>query len=405
MLGAVRELFTNKTFCPFYFEDEFARILSGEEEAIFGWTGINFAMGNLLPESEGAGTVINPKLTYGALDMGGASTQISFYEPNEDIMANLFKIQIGQAKHWNLYAHSFLYYGINEARDRFYAQLLHSKDDQTRLVQGVHNPCLPGGSQKEVRLNIHIDQDGSETWEAKGHVGTVCTNGFYNAVLKNDESTGDFDACLGFAKNALHLESNKWCEFAHKGECAFNGVAMSDLPTQSDSFGEFLAFSNYYHVWEFLGLPERASMRQLRNATDNLCSMSKQEVFEFNQKTARYEDTEVEDYCFRSAYAFSLLHHGYGFGMDEHVTATSILNGQKVSWALGAMLYEINTFPWEFVGSKQRLDRHIVSDEKGLRDIPHITFLLAVVVGMMISTLCSLVRRRNRNRQQYKALK
>jgi hypothetical protein len=40
----------------------------------------------LLPASEGTGTVIDPTLTYGALDLGGASTQIAFFEPNEDIM-------------------------------------------------------------------------------------------------------------------------------------------------------------------------------------------------------------------------------------------------------------------------------------------------------------------------------
>ena len=75
-------------------------------------------MGNLLQESQGVGTVVNPRLTYGVLDMGGASTQILFYEPHEDIMAGLFKLQIGQAKHWNIYAHSFLYFGMNEGFDR-----------------------------------------------------------------------------------------------------------------------------------------------------------------------------------------------------------------------------------------------------------------------------------------------
>jgi hypothetical protein len=79
VLGAVRTLFSNNTYCPFYFENEFARVLSGEEEAIFGWAGINFVMGNLVEESEGAGTVVNPKLTYGALDMGGASSYTQIY--------------------------------------------------------------------------------------------------------------------------------------------------------------------------------------------------------------------------------------------------------------------------------------------------------------------------------------
>jgi GDA1/CD39 (nucleoside phosphatase) family len=105
VLDAVRKLFHDKSFCPFYFEDEFARVLSGEEESVFAWAGTNFVMGNLLQESQGVGTVLIPRLTHGALDLGGASTQISFYEPHEDIMSGLFKLQIGQGKHWNIYAH------------------------------------------------------------------------------------------------------------------------------------------------------------------------------------------------------------------------------------------------------------------------------------------------------------
>jgi hypothetical protein len=35
---------------------------------------VNFLLGILVPESAGAGTVIDPKLTYGALDLGMAQT-------------------------------------------------------------------------------------------------------------------------------------------------------------------------------------------------------------------------------------------------------------------------------------------------------------------------------------------
>lgn len=62
-LKIIRDYFANHT--EFWFEDEFARVLSGEEEAIFDWAGINFAMGNLVKETEGVGTVLNPSKTYG----------------------------------------------------------------------------------------------------------------------------------------------------------------------------------------------------------------------------------------------------------------------------------------------------------------------------------------------------
>ena len=62
------------------------RVISGEEEAIYGWTAVNFAQGQLIKQSEGTGTVDEEvtNKTYGVLEMGGASAQIGFYEPNGD---------------------------------------------------------------------------------------------------------------------------------------------------------------------------------------------------------------------------------------------------------------------------------------------------------------------------------
>jgi Golgi nucleoside diphosphatase len=154
-MNVVRSLFSNTTFNPLYVVNEQARVLSGEEEAIFDWTGVNFLLGDLLQDSLGSGTVVNPVRTHGALDLGGSSTQISFYEPNEDIMGSLFKLQIGQAKHWNVYTHSFLYNGMNDAITRFQSRLAAEKSADERLISGIYNPCLPGGTSVDIRTNIH----------------------------------------------------------------------------------------------------------------------------------------------------------------------------------------------------------------------------------------------------------
>lgn len=407
VLNAVRTLFNDPAYSPFYFKDEFARVLSGEEEAVFGWAGTNFIMGNLLQDSQGAGTVVNPRLTYGALDMGGASTQISFYEPHEDIMAGLFKLQIGQGKHWNIFAHSFLFFGMNEARGRFQAKLLAGYNDTTRLLTGVNNPCLPGGSQQEVRLNIHYDKDGQEAWNPQSGVSE---NGFYQGLLKNDDASGDFITCLQYTKELLHLEDNAWCNFAHRNECSFNGVSMPELPRQSEHFGEFLAISNYFHVWQFLGLPERASLDQLYNSTEQICSMSKEELFHFNKNHAKVSDGDVEDYCFRSSYVFNVLRNGYEFEMDEHITATDVINGQKVGWALGAMMYEINTFPWSYERarydevSNMAFNDATASQRRGrlLGGVFMSAIFLVLVGGLHVLFEA---RRRKRNREEYASLK
>lgn len=60
LIDGIRSLFHNETFNPFDFEDERARVISGEEEAIYGWVGVNFAKGTLISDSEGYGAGNNP---------------------------------------------------------------------------------------------------------------------------------------------------------------------------------------------------------------------------------------------------------------------------------------------------------------------------------------------------------
>ena len=83
----------------------------------------------------------------GVLEMGSASTQICFFEPNGDGMANLFKLQLGAAKHWNVYAHSFLYFGINGAYDRLHARMYNESVIKNNGTTDIYNPCLQGGSE------------------------------------------------------------------------------------------------------------------------------------------------------------------------------------------------------------------------------------------------------------------
>jgi Golgi nucleoside diphosphatase len=74
ILNKVRALLSDKNICPFYFRNDFARVISGEEEAIYSWCATNLLMGSLLPNSLGQGTVVSPNSTYGTLDLGKFSS-------------------------------------------------------------------------------------------------------------------------------------------------------------------------------------------------------------------------------------------------------------------------------------------------------------------------------------------
>ena len=83
-----------------------ARVISGQDEGIFGWLTVNYLMGHL---SHGG-----PSPTVGALDLGGASTQITF-QPLEIPDRHGRRLRLGDAE-YVLYSHSYLGLGQDRAR-------------------------------------------------------------------------------------------------------------------------------------------------------------------------------------------------------------------------------------------------------------------------------------------------
>ena len=74
-------------------------------------------------------------------------------------------------------------------------------------------------------------------------------------------------------------------------------------------------------------------------------------MLEYNAKNTNVtlSEEDLATYCFRAAYVHEMLAHGYGFQPNDRITATNVANGQKVDWALGSILYEINTLPWDYI--------------------------------------------------------
>lgn len=135
LLESIRTFLNNKTNCPFYVQYDSIRVLSGEEEAVFAWVGVNSLHDSLLLNSikdkdnnpfdliPHSGSVAPPRTTFGSIDLGATSSQISFYVPSQDISDGLFKLQLGPYAHWNLYANSLLQFGYESARLRHMQEL------------------------------------------------------------------------------------------------------------------------------------------------------------------------------------------------------------------------------------------------------------------------------------------
>ena len=137
-----------------------------------------------------------------------------------------------------------------------------------------------------------------------------------------------------------------------------------------------------------------------RDATEHVCSMSEKEYHAFYDGSV--DDDEVEDYCFRSAYVFNLLRYGYGFKMEDNITSVDTIGGQKVGWALGAMLYEINTMPWTYDSHEHEIP--VFEHEAVVEDRILVLFIILAVIGLGTSAVLWNKLRQADKRRMYEAI-
>lgn len=104
-MGIIRSVLSNEKINPFQFSKEYARVISGEEEGIYGWLSVNSALNTVFAPASN---------TYGALDLGGSSVQITFFPTDTSILEDFNGIHINNTS-IRLYAHSFIGYGWQDA--------------------------------------------------------------------------------------------------------------------------------------------------------------------------------------------------------------------------------------------------------------------------------------------------
>jgi len=395
-------------------------VISGEEEAIYGWTAVNFVKGALVANSEGTGSVLSPNKTYGMMEMGGASAQIAFFEPHGDVMANLFKLQIGAAKHWNVYAHSFLYFGVNGAYARLNARLIAEQKERRELdhLDGYYSPCLPGSSQYIFTSRVHMLNDFTLLPLSSETNSSILEARLYAAVMRNDDEHGNYDRCFQRVYKLFRKEANAWCNFAHDRDCSFAGVYQPPIAVTGADALEFVVTSNFWDIIDFLGIGTTANLLDIRTKSRMICDMTYAQLKDYNnaRSVRQWSQDDLLQACFRSIFTSIFLTEGVGFPLNYNVTAIDVIDGQKLGWALGSTLYEINTLPWEFGGKMEEkvglglpktdlvaniVDSAVITDGDGVRylHLNAVAGLFVVMFGLVVSVAAFLNGRWGRRRK------
>ncbi|KAK7110246.1 ectonucleoside triphosphate diphosphohydrolase 8-like [Littorina saxatilis] len=331
VLDSVRDTISSYTF-KFSDPKKQARILTGSEEGAFSWITSNYITGtfHVHPSTD----FVVPDLfvrSLGALDLGGASTQISFIPNNTKTTHDEeYIVDMGlYGTNYSLYTHSFLCYGVNEAALRLQAVLVKAANFSTN----VSNPCAPEGSA----LNVTHGSIFSSAC-AQSTFGNMISppDDMDQDTVYNFYGESNATACRALVTEHL-FNFSAHCNYT---SCSFNGIYQPPL------FGDYYAFSSYFYLMEFLNLTssDRVQYAGFTNATSSLCAKNWTEV--------QAMKTEVKEnlpwYCFQSIYIDAILVDGYKF--DPSTTWNSIhfvesISGTDAGWSLGFILKESNLLP------------------------------------------------------------
>ncbi|XP_012873286.1 PREDICTED: ectonucleoside triphosphate diphosphohydrolase 1 isoform X3 [Dipodomys ordii] len=213
VLAAVSRSLSNY---PFDFQG--ARIITGQEEGAYGWITINYLLGKFTQKLSWLSFIPQSQETFGALDLGGASTQITFVPLNYTVESPENSLQFRlYGKDYTVYTHSFLCYGKDQA---LWQKL--AKDIQVSSSRTIRDPCFHSGYEKTMNV--------SEVYKSP------CTNRLQKTLPFDQfqiQGTGDYQKCQ---QSILELFNTSYCPYS---SCAFNGIF---LPPLQGNFGVKTSF-------------------------------------------------------------------------------------------------------------------------------------------------------------------
>ncbi|XP_034431565.1 ectonucleoside triphosphate diphosphohydrolase 7-like [Hippoglossus hippoglossus] len=387
----------------FLFSSSHAEVISGKQEGVYAWIGINFVLGRFDHADNEDATVevttgsqnqqpISRRRTVGIMDMGGASLQIAYEVPSaitfnspqeeeagKSVLAEFnLGCDVEHTQHvYRVYVTTFLGFGGNMARQRYEDQLLNKTFAKNRFLTAQTgltedkpylDPCLPAGlSDTVVRDNRTLYLRGQGAWADCQH------------------SVQPF---LGL----------------HNGTMSPGGVYQAPI---NFSNSEFYGFSEFYYCMEdVLRMGGQYDSGKYSRAATDYCSTRwstlKQRLD--NQLFAQQADiSRLKHQCFKSAWMYEVLHSGFRFPADYPSLKTAqLVYDKEVQWTLGAILYKTRFLPLRDLQQETLRQSH----PSWLRSsfvYNHHLFSLCILVVVLAILLYILRLRRIHQREQRQA--
>lgn len=271
--------------------DEWAAILSGNEEAVYSWMTVNYLLGR-----EASNTV-------GTLEMGGGSAQIAYVPRDGQTLKKEGECNVTSepltfgGREIDLYATSHLDFGLQKAR----ALILKRFKDGHKLSD---NPCFNSGRDVEVQIPFE--------------------NPALNVTFLGQ---GDYQACQDLIIQMFFDPSMKECKCS---TCTYRGAA------QPQAINEYVALAFYLERTVSIGMPSEIQVSDIDAKGKDVCSLSAKEL---ENKLPSIPNGNPTDLCLDLAYISLHLQRGHGI-MPNSGTKLRVANkidDFELGWCLGAM--------------------------------------------------------------------
>lgn len=273
----------------FMFRDEWARVITGEDEGVFSWVAVNYILGTLGSESED---------TIGTVELGGRSMEVTF-APRESTQLQTSRVVKLGGTTYNLYTLSLQQFGQDDA---WRSELHNSGELRTASSSNdkhVMNPCFPRGYGLTSKVR---DAESLTSYPA-----------------------GNYSACKNDALALLRTRKDK-CSHP---PC---NILLSSIGNLQ---GSAIPLERFYYTSEFFGMFSREGLFDLKLAGERYCADDDWDKLRNKQNSM--EDLDLSRYCFSSAYVVALLHDSLRIPFDDKRVHSANRTGSiPFDWTLGA---------------------------------------------------------------------
>ncbi|KAJ2796735.1 Guanosine-diphosphatase, partial [Coemansia helicoidea] len=280
--------------------DSPVEIMDGKYEGIYAWITVNYLLGTLGDAAHA---------TAATFDLGGGSTQIVF-EPSRNTSssemaagAHRYDMAYG-GQQYALYQHSYLGYGLMEARKAFKRMVAQELSNSGRF-SGEH-ACFPPEFREEMTLD-----DGKTKVTIRGAKGASAA-ACYTAVRQMFDRSA---ACT-------------------QPPCTFDGVYQPDL-AHTFAANPFYIFSYFYDRTFPLGVRDEFGLADVKALADKVCAFDPALLATKEQKD---EVAAEPHYCLDLSYQYALLVDGVGMPATRTVRSARKIHDAETGWCLGASL-------------------------------------------------------------------